>query len=340
MSFKYSEGRVLLGENQCVHEAYKKFHDQQVDFEQLYEGVTGYSPKRTTIADSRSITGPGTFTGRAQRTLTFKPSDEAGWWIERSDLDEQLKTPVSVRNVWTSARNIVLRSGNPHNYLRMVEHIVALRLGMGVDDLIISTDSGDPPLFDRSSLGMVEAIEKAGIVELDDPARYVTVKEPITFGGTRGDFLTFIPAEPGQKSLRMDCAIDFNSIIGQQRIVFDMTPEIFKKGSFARTNASHSKMLLVKAIGWAMADTRNLGYTHDNILIHGKSKFHGEPRFVEGEKALEPVWHRALLDLLAAIALIDIGRFCGTVVSYRAGHTLDCRAVALLYRHKMLKFVD
>jgi len=336
MAFDYSVGRVLIGDTQVVQEAYKRFSDQEIDVEELCKGDTGYSAKRTTIAGSRSATGSGTFHGRSKRTLTFKPSEESGWWIERYDLKEQLMTPVSVRNVWTSARNIVLRSGNPHNYLRMVEHIVALRLGMGVDDVIISTESGDPPLFDRSSLDLVDAIDQAGIVELDEPARYVTVTEPVTFGGSRGDFLTFIPAEPGQKSLRIDCAINFDSVIGKQRILFDLTPELFRKGSLARTNASYTKMLLVKAIGWTMADTRNLGYTHDNILIHGKNKYYGEPRFELGQKALEPVWHRALLDLLAAIALIDTGRFCGTVVSYRAGHTLDVRAAGLLYLHKLL----
>ena len=51
----------------------------------------------------------------------------------------------------------------------------------------------------------------------------------------------------------------------------------------------------------------------------------------------EPVWHRATLDLLAALALIDTGRFVGTVASYRAGHTLDCRLVTLLYRHGLLE---
>jgi len=56
----------------------------------------------------------------------------------------------------------------------------------------------------------------------------------------------------------------------------------------------------------------------------------------DGGKALEPVWHRATLDLLAAIALIDAGRFVGRVVSYRAGHTLDVRAVGLLHKHGLL----
>jgi len=338
MDFSYPVGRILLGETASVNRAYERFHAQSVDVTDLCEGPSGYSERRTTLGGERSVTGPGTFYGRAQRTLTFKPSPEYGWWIDRTDLAEQLKTPVSIRNVWTSARNIVLRSGNPHNYLRMVEHIVALRLGMGVDDVVISVNSGDPPLFDRSSMDLVEAIEQACIVERDEPARYVTVKEPVTFGGERGDFLTFLPPEKGEKKLRLDCAIDFNSIVGKQRIVFDVTPKSFRHGAFARTNASHSQMMMVRAFGFMMADTRNLGYTTDNILIHGKKKFHGKPRFVqEGSgKALEPVWHRATLDLLAAIALIDTGRFVGRVISYRAGHTLDVRAIGQLYLHDLL----
>lgn len=338
MDFSYPAGRVIVGETQAVRDAYARFNAQPVDVVDVCDGDAGYSSRRTTLGGERSVTGPGTFYGRAQRTLTFKPSEEYGWWIDRTDLEEQLKTHVTIRNVWTSARNIVLRSGNPHNYLRMVEHIVALRLGMGVDDVVISVNSGDPPLFDRSSMDLVEAIEQVGIVERDEPARYVTVKEPVTFGGERGDFLTFLPAEKGEKKLRLDCAIDFNSIIGKQRIVFDVTPKTFRHGAYARTNASHSQMRMVKLFGFLMADTRNLGYTTDNILIHGKKKFHGEPRLVQASsgKALEPAWHRATLDLLAAIALIDTGRFVGRVVSYRAGHTLDVRAVGLLYLHDLL----
>lgn len=338
MDFSYPVGRVLVGETQAVRDAYERLKAQPVDVVDVCEGDAGYSARRTTLGGERSVTGPGTFYGRAQRTLTFKPSDEYGWWIDRADLAEQLKTLVTIRNVWTSARNIVLRSGNPHNYLRMVEHIVALRLGMGVDDVVISVNSGDPPLFVRSSMDLVEAIDQAGIVERDEPARYVTVKEPVTFGGDRGDFLTFLPPENGEKKLRLDCAIDFNSIIGKQRIVFDVTPKTFRYGAFARTNASHAQMRMVHLFGFLMADTRNLGYTTDNILIHGKKKFHGEPRFVqEGSgKALEPAWHRATLDLLAAIALIDTGRFVGRVVSYRAGHTLDVRAIGQLYLHNLL----
>ncbi|MCL1920373.1 MAG: UDP-3-O-acyl-N-acetylglucosamine deacetylase [Kiritimatiellaeota bacterium] len=340
-TFDYPIGQVLLGNRDDVVQAHERFHAQAIDETKLCEGAAGFSARRTGLAREMSVVGPGTFYGKAQRTITFAPSREAGWWIERADLREQLGTLVSVRNVWTSARNIVLRSGNPHNYLRMVEHIVALRLGMGIDDLTIRVDSGDPPLFDRSSMDLVEAIDKAHVIERDAPATFVAVKEPVTFGGGRGDFLTFLPPEDGEKKLRIDCAIDFASVIGQQRIVFDVTPETFRYGAFARTNATHRQMLLAKTVGIIFADMRNLGYTKENILIHGRNKFYNAPRFVQetGGKALEPVWHRATLDLLAALALIDKGRLVGRVVSYRAGHTLDVRAVTQLYLHDLLEKV-
>jgi UDP-3-O-acyl-N-acetylglucosamine deacetylase len=81
---------------------------------------------------------------------------------------------------------------------------------------------------------------------------------------------------------------------------------------------------------------RNLGYTRQNILIHGRRRYVNEPRLLHEGRSLEAVWHRATLDLLAAIALIDSGRFVGTAVSYRAGHLLDTRLITLLYLRDLL----
>jgi len=334
---RYPIGRILAGDEQVIRRSYDKLHAQPVDKVDICNGPTGYFSRRTTLARSASVTGMGTFSRRAQSTLTFQPSRYPGWWIERTDQREQLPIEVSVRNIWTTQRNIVLRSGSTHNYLRMVEHIIALRLGLGIDDLTLATGSGDPPLFDRGSLDLVEAMDRAEIIEQDMPATYVTVTEPVTIGGDRGDFVTILPATPGQPKLRLDCAVDFRSVIGKQRIIFDLTPRTFRYGSEARTNTTQSTRVFCKTIGFLFADMRNLGYTPRNILIHGRRRYYSEPRLFHEGKPLEPVWHRAALDLLAALALINMGRFVGTVVSYRAGHTLDCRLVTLLYRHGLLK---
>ena len=324
MSNEYPSGRILSGDKKEIEAAILRFKDQPADETIINNGPYPFSLKRTTLAGSASATGPGTFFGKMQRTLTFSAAAVPGWWIRRTDQKEQLDTEVSVRNVWTTARNIVLRSGSAHNYLRMVEHIIALKTGLGLDDVIISTDNGDPPLFNRGNLDLVEAVERAKIIEKDEPAKFVTVREPVTLSAGRGDFLTYIPAEPGNPGLRVDCAVDFPSVIGKQRIIFDVTPDTFRIGAGARTNAPFKDYLFAKTAGKFIADTRNLGYTRDNILIHGKKKYFSEPKIIRNGKSLEAVWHRATLDLLAAVSLIDRGRFAGTIVSYRSGHTQVC----------------
>ena len=332
----YTIGRTVFGSSAAIAAAYERFVRQPIDETRLLEGDGyPYPLKRCTLAGESSVAGVGTFKGSEKQTITFAPSSRPGWWIRRMDLPEQLDTQMDISNLWTSAQNLVMRSGSPHNYLRMVEHIVALKCGMGVDDVLLKVNSGDPPLFDQSSLPLVKAIEHAKIVEKDEDATFVTVKEPVAFGGRRGDFLLFLPAKNGDRRLRIDCAITWNTIIGQQRVLFDVTPETFRYAALARTNATRQQYVFAKTVGKLFAATRNWGYNDRNILIHGK-RFYTEPRFKVGDKFLEPIWHRATLDLMAAISLTGSHRFAGTVVSYRAGHTLDCDAIRALYRNDLL----
>jgi UDP-3-O-acyl-N-acetylglucosamine deacetylase len=51
---------------------------------------------------------------------------------------------------------------------------------------------------------------------------------------------------------------------------------------------------------------------------------------------LEAVWHRATLDLVAALSLLETGRMAGHVVSFKAGHALDVRFTTYLYLHDLL----
>ena len=336
----YRIGKIVIGSEASIRSAYDRFKVQPIDETRL--APTRESPfpsNRRTLKGEAQVAGIGTFYGKERQELTFAPSAKPGWWIRRMDQPEQLDTKVDIANLWTSAQNLVLRSGSPHNYLRMVEHIIALKCGLGVDNVLIKVNSGDPPLFDQSSNPLVHAMNGAGIVETSEPATCVTVKEPVAFGGKRGDFLLFLPAENGERNLRIDCAISWNTVIGDQRVLFDVTPETFAYASFARTNATRKQFLLAKTVGKLFAATRNWGYNERNILIHGRRKFYTEPRFQVGEKFLEPVWHRATLDLMAAIALTGEHRFCGTVVSYRAGHTQDCDAIRALYRNDLLTHI-
>ncbi len=332
-------GVILAGVADEVRRAYDKFAQQPVDWDLTTEPPDPPARRQVTIRKAVKVAGPGTFFGREHRTLAFEPTALEGWWFDRVDQPDSLPIKVSVRNVWTTIRNIVLRSGSPHNYMRMVEHIIALRLGLGIDNLMIRADAGDPPLFDRGSSDLVEALTAAGTEEAVAPVVYVTVKEPVTIGGPNGSFVTLLPARDKMFHLQMDCAVDFPNAMGKQRIRFNLNRSRFCYGALARTNTTAAMMWYSNTVGKLFADIRNLGYTDKNILIAGRYRYFNKPLLIHEGKALEAVWHRAMLDLLAALALIDEGRFVGGVISYKAGHSLDVEMVRILSKYNLLQTV-
>jgi UDP-3-O-acyl-N-acetylglucosamine deacetylase len=327
---------LLQGEASEMDRQFENFQTQPVDQEWIPE-LSEADRFQTTISRPVSVTGPGTFFGRVQRTLHLHPATTEGWWFDRTDLPDAMPIKVAAANVWTTQRNIVLCSGSPHNYMRMVEHIVALRLALNVDNLMIRMNSGDPPLFDRGSMDLVEAIEQAGVVRTALPVRYVTVREPVAILAPNGSFLVFKPCTGKVPALDLDVAVNFKTAIGKQRLRIRLTPETGRHGALARTNCSFTQMLFTKTIGKLFADVRNLGYTSRNILVAGRRSYYNTPTMFHNGKALEAVWHRTILDLVAAISLIDSGRFVGEVYSYKAGHTLDVVMVRKLFERDLLR---
>ena len=331
-------GRILWGDSQTGRRAFEQWLAQPVDFEDLTGPYPAPRDARTTINATARVSGPGTFFRRATRHLSFEPS-RGGWWFDRTDLPDCLPTEVSIRNVWTTGRivsNIVLRSGPPYNYVRMVEHIIALKVGLGIDDLNVLTDSGDPPLFAEGSRRLVDALTAAGIRRASEAPRYVTVGEKVSVISPTVAFLVFEPWDGGDPALTIDCAIHFENAVGRQRVRFALSRLLFERAAVARTNTTAAKKLYCQTIGRIFADIRNLGYTRENILVVGRRRYVNQPRLAHGGKYLEPVWHRAALDLLAAVALIDRGRFIGKIISYKAGHALDVRMITLLYLQELL----
>lgn len=334
-------GLRLDSHDEVLRRAWERFRTIRPDRDLWEEPAEPYPDRQTTLASPTMAEGPGTFSGRHVRRIALEPYAGEGWWMDRTDLDDSLPTRVSVRNVWTTGAivsNIVLRSGAPHNYVRMVEHIIALKLGLGLDNVLIRLESGDPPLFERGSLDWVEAVERAGIVETAAPARFFAVKERVSICSGSGAFLILSPPPPeAPRRLRLDVAIDFPNVIGRQRVRFVVNRRLFREVCVARTNTSFSKRLYCHTVGRLFADIRHLGYTRHNIVIAGRRRYVNEPRLVHEGKSLEVVWHRAALDLLAALSLVEEGRLVGDVISFKAGHALDVRLITKLYRRGLLE---
>lgn len=339
MATDFDFGLILDGNIDELKTRFESFSSLAVDQDWSDQEPAPILEKARTIGKAISVSAPGTFSKKEIRTLNLEPSEKPGWWFDRTDLPDSQPIKCSIRNVWTTGdmvSNIVLRSGSVHNYARLVEHIIALKAGMDVDDLMIRMNSGDPPLFEEGSKELVQAIDAAGRTETDRGVKYFTVKETVSLVTPNGGFVTIEPAKEGDLSLRIDCARHFNNAIGEQRIKFVLNDASFRRGSLARTNTTSKQKLFIKTIGKLFADTRNLGYNSKNVLIAGKSNYSNEPKLVHEGKSLEAAWHRAILDLLAALALVEEGRIVGTITDYKGGHYPDVELVKLLYANDLL----
>ncbi len=338
--FETPAGRLLGGDAAALERGLHAWNRVPLDWDMMEEAQVYAQPRmQTTLGHPVEVSGRGTFFGKSLRTLKLCPTDMEGWWFERTDLPDSLPVRCSIRNVWTTGAvvsNIVLRSGSPHNYIRMAEHMISLRMGLGIDNLLIRLESGDPPLFNHGSQNLVEALRGAGTRPVNRPARFVTVRERVTVANRGGGFLTLAPADPARPLLAIDAAVDFKTAIGRQRIRLALDPEKFAYGAVARTNSTVMKMLYCKTIGLLFADIRNLGYSIENLLIAGRFGYWNKPLLVHEGKSLEAVWHRTTLDLLAAIALIDEGLFVGEIISYKSGHSLDVEMIQRIYQESLL----
>jgi UDP-3-O-acyl-N-acetylglucosamine deacetylase len=333
-------GRLLAGNGGILSASYEEFNRIPVDLDLTDQPTHPPRTHQKTIAGPMSVSGQGTFARKSTTTITFEPTDREGWWLDRADKPGSLPIRVTIDNVWTTGTivsNIVLRAGGPHNYVRMVEHIISLRMGLDIDNLMIKIDSGDPPLFVRGSLDLIEALDRAGRRTVSRPVKYVTVKEPVTLCWDRGQFLTIAPHAGKIPKLIIDAAVNFPNAIGQQRIRFPVNFTNLQTGAEARTNTSYGKMLYCKTLGKIFADIRNLGYTDQNILIARKRNYYNQPRLIRNGKSLEAAWHRGVLDLPAAVALIPDARFAGEITSYKAGHRLDCDMITQLYLNDLIR---
>ena len=335
-------GKVLHGYKVLLESSYEEFAQIPIDLDLTAQNKQSpYLHKyQQTIKKSVEVSDPGTFDGREIRTLRFEPTDKEGWWFKRADILETEPVQAAAANarqeVYAGVNNIALNGAKGDSYVRLIEHIIALKVGLDIDNLLISLDSNDPPLLESGSIELINALNSAGRKKTSTPQKFVTVKETVSARWPNGSFLIIRPMAPDNPSLNIDCAINFKNVMGTQRLKLSTDVENFKKGAQARTNTNIKHAILCKTLGKLFPKTRNLGYNKKNVLIAGQTNYFNTPRLIHNGKSLEAVWHRLTLDLLAAIALISEGRFLGSIISYKAGHREDVELIKLLYQNDIL----
>ncbi len=200
-----------------------------------------------------------------------------------------------------------------------VEHLLAALRGLGVDNANIELDGNEVPIMDGSAEPFVDAIEEAGLRDLEEPRRFIKVLRPVQVqdGNSMAEIMPY-------NGFRLDVEIDFNSpFIGRQRLDIEVTPAAFKKICRARTFG------FMKDVKKLWASGRALGSSLENTVAIGDDRILNP----EGLRYEDEFVRHKTLDAVGDLALAGAS-ILGLYRSYRGGHRLNSAMLHALYENK------
>src|SRR6201988_5334052 len=136
--------------------------------------------KQTTLRQRTAVSGIGVHSG-LPATLTILPAEaDTGIVFVRCGVggEPDREVRANVRAVTATEFQTVL--GDAAGPLcSTAEHVLAALAGLGIDNAIIEIDGPEVPIMDGSAEPFVEAIDRAGIVTLAAPRRFIEILKPI-----------------------------------------------------------------------------------------------------------------------------------------------------------------
>ena len=276
----------------------------------------GQSGMQTTLGARATISGIGVHSARGI-SLTMHPA-EAGSGVSfyRTNVDDgrDREIPADFRHV--SATDLSTAIGVAGASVATIEHLMATLSALEIDNAVIEVDGPEVPVMDGSAGAFIEAVDLAGVAQLDQPRRCIKVVKPVRvqLGDSLAEFRPY-------HRMRIEVEIDFTSVlIGRQRFAADIDAEVFRRDiARARTFGFLAEVEQLWARGLA------LGASLENVVVIGDDRVINPEglRFDD-----EFVRHKAL-DAVGDLALIG-APIIGCYRSYRGGHRLNVKAVAAL----------
>jgi UDP-3-O-[3-hydroxymyristoyl] N-acetylglucosamine deacetylase / 3-hydroxyacyl-[acyl-carrier-protein] dehydratase len=298
--------------------------------------------KQTTIQHPVSLQGVGLHSGK-QVTLTIKPAVAGhGYRFQRVDLDEQPVIPADVKLVISTHRSTTLKSGEVQ--VSTVEHVLSALYGCNIDNVLLEIDGPEMPIMDGTAMPFVQAIQEAGVQELEQEREYFDITEPISYRDeVTGTELMALPADHFEATVM----IDFNSpVLGPQFASLHSIDQYVAEIAPCRTFVFLHELEKLMEMGLIKGgDFDNAIVIADRTMEQDEldilAKKLGKPSIkIEREGVLntlklhfpnEPARHK-LLDVMGDLALIG-KPIRGKIVATKPGHTANVEFAKILKKH-------
>ena len=288
--------------------------------------------KQTTINSSISLEGVGIHTGKDVK-LTFNPAKpDTGYVFKRVDLDGQPLIEALSKYVVNTQRGTTLEKSGVK--LKTIEHVLAALVGLEIDNVLIEINAEEPPIMDGSSRFFVDALEKAGLKELNSLRKEYVIKNIITYKDEKsGSEITVIPSETYQ----ITAMVDYDTkVLGTQNASLSKLSDFKDNFSNARTfSFLHEIEMLLENNLIKGGDLNNAIVYVDKKISNDtmeklKKAFNKDKVSVKSNGILdnltlhyqnEAARHK-LLDVLGDLALIG-KRIRGKIIAKKPGHFIN-----------------
>lgn len=268
------------------------------------------SGRQTTLRMPVSVTGIGVHSGQPA-TLTLLPADAgSGIVFIRTGLEQGDREVRACHDavIATDFATVLGDASGP--LVSTTEHVLAALRGMGVDNAVVEVDGPEAPIMDGSAAPFVEAIDRAGVVELAAARRYLEVLKPVqvTMGQSSGEI------RPFAHGFRAELEISFdNPLIGRQLYSLDLTPEKFRRDICrARTFGCMADVAKLWSAGYAR------GASFENSIVVDQDRILNP----EGLRFADEFVRHKVLDAIGDLALAGLP-ILGLFRSVRGGHKLN-----------------
>jgi UDP-3-O-[3-hydroxymyristoyl] N-acetylglucosamine deacetylase/3-hydroxyacyl-[acyl-carrier-protein] dehydratase len=272
------------------------------------------SGKQRTLREPFSVSGVGLHEGREAHVRVLPAEAGTGLVFRRTEVKGSPNIPVDCAHVGQSQRRTMLKQGDAE--VHTCEHLVAGLFGCGVDNAVIEIDSAEPPAGDGSAGMYAEAVQKAGLVELEAERRVLKVKEPIAVGEGESS-ITVLPLKG---AFRLEYTLDYGvPELPVNRMAWDYSETgFFTEIAKARTFCLEREVAALRAAGFGKgATTQNTLVVGPNGVLENKLRW-----------ADEFTRHK-MLDVIGDLALAGC-RIEGRVIAVRSGHALNQQLAGLL----------
>ena len=299
--------------------------------------------KQTTILKPISLQGVGLHTGKNVKLKFLPAGANFGYAFKRIDLEGEPIIKADAGLVTSTQRGTCLEKNGVS--IQTCEHVLAALVGLEIDNVIIELDSSEPPIMDGSSKFFIEALEKAGIKELDHFREVYVVKEVISYVDEEtGSEITIIPSEQYQVTTMVDFG---TKVLGTQNANLTKLSNFKKDISNSRTFSFLHELEMLLEEGLIKGGDLNNAIVYVDKPLSKKTMEKLKIAFNKDSISVKPngildnlILHypneaarHKLLDVIGDLALIGI-RLKGKVIANKPGHFINTQ-----FAKKMSKII-